>query len=196
MTGKGGLVEVSLLESVLDLQFEVFTTHLNDGGKEPQRGAVNSAHAYLAAPYGVYATADGHLALGMGSIPRLGELLGCEPLLVYDDPQRWFTERDSIKATLAAHLAGKTTAHWLAILEPADIWCSDVLDWSRLRAHDAFLALGMTQRVTRPNGAALDTTRCPIRIDGSVLTASRGAPAVGQDTAAIRGQLGLENDAQ
>src|SRR5690606_31077021 len=31
LTGQGGFVEVSLLESVLDLQFEVLTTHLNDG---------------------------------------------------------------------------------------------------------------------------------------------------------------------
>ena len=194
-TGLGGLVEVSLLESVLDLQFEVLTTHLNDGGSDPHRSAVNNAHAYLAAPYGIYATADGHLALGMGSVPRLGELLGCEPLLAYDDPNRWFTERDDIKARLAAHLAPQPTAHWLAILEPADVWCADVLDWSRLRAHDAFLALAMTQRVTRPNGAALDTTRCPIRIDGGLLTAGRGAPTVGQDTDAIRDELGRENDA-
>jgi crotonobetainyl-CoA:carnitine CoA-transferase CaiB-like acyl-CoA transferase len=33
--GIGGHVEVSLLESVLDFQFEVLTTHLNDGGKSP-----------------------------------------------------------------------------------------------------------------------------------------------------------------
>ena len=37
ITGEGGLVEVSLLESVLDFQFEVLTTHLNDGGKLPSR---------------------------------------------------------------------------------------------------------------------------------------------------------------
>ncbi len=30
-TGKGGLVESSLLESLLDFQFEVLTVHLNDG---------------------------------------------------------------------------------------------------------------------------------------------------------------------
>ena len=131
----------------------------------------------------------------MGSVPRLGELLGCEALLAYDDPKRWFTERDAIKATLAAHLRQKPTAHWLAILEPADVWCADVLDWSRLRAHDAFQALGMTQRVAHLNGATLETTRCPIRSDGALLTADRGAPTVGQDTAAIRDELGMENDA-
>jgi crotonobetainyl-CoA:carnitine CoA-transferase CaiB-like acyl-CoA transferase len=55
VTGKGGRVEVSLLESTLDLQFEVLSTFLNDGGKQPVRSSVNNAHAYLGAPYGIYA---------------------------------------------------------------------------------------------------------------------------------------------
>ena len=51
----------------------------------------------------------------------------------------------------------------------------------------------MTQLVSRRNGASLETTRCPIRIDGGLLTSSRGAPAIGEDTAAIRGELRAEN---
>jgi len=50
VTGEGGRVEISLMESILDYQFEVLTTHLNDGGLLPQRSAVNNAHAYLGAP--------------------------------------------------------------------------------------------------------------------------------------------------
>jgi crotonobetainyl-CoA:carnitine CoA-transferase CaiB-like acyl-CoA transferase len=190
VTGRGGLVEASLLESVLDLQFEVLTTHLNDGGKLPQRSAVNNAHAYLAAPYGIYQTADGWLALAMTPIPRLGELLGCPALVAYVDPASWFDERDAIKAMLAEHLATRATADWLALLEPGDVWCADVLTWPRLLAHGGFAALGMTQRVARANGAALETTRCPIRIDGALLTSERGAPTVGDDTAAIWRELG------
>ena len=38
-TQKSVLVEVSLLESILDVQFEVLTTYLNDGGKLPDRSA-------------------------------------------------------------------------------------------------------------------------------------------------------------
>ncbi|HEU5430244.1 MAG TPA: CaiB/BaiF CoA-transferase family protein [Thermomicrobiales bacterium] len=191
VTGRGALVEASLLESVLDLQFEVLTTHLNDGGKLPARSAVNNAHAYLAAPYGIYRTADGWLALAMTPIPRLGDLLGCPALLAYADPASWFDERDAIKAILAEHLAARVTDQWLALLEPGDIWCADVLTWPRLLAHGGFAALGMTQRVARANGAALETTRCPIRIDGALLTSERGAPTVGEDTAAIRQELDL-----
>src|ERR1041385_6089075 len=79
ITGNGGLVEVSLIESVLDLQFEVLTTHLNDGGQLPQRSTVNNGHAYLGAPYGIDRTPHGFIAIAMGSIVRLGELIGCAP---------------------------------------------------------------------------------------------------------------------
>jgi len=189
ITGQGGLVEVSLLESVLDFQFEVLTTHLNDGGLPPDRSAVNSAHAYLAAPYGIYPTADGYLAIAMMPVPPLGELIDCDELMAFTEPGRWFSERDAIKAILADHLRQRTTGAWLAILEPADVWCADVLTWPRLRAQEGFRALGMTQRVGRANGASLETTRCPIRVDGGILTSSRGAPTVGEHTGAIRAEL-------
>lgn len=185
VTGEGGRVEASLLESVIDFQFEVLTTYLNDGGRAPRRSSVNNAHAYLGAPYGIYATADGFIAIAMGSVPVLGRLLGCAPLLAYEDRKSWFTERDTIKAALAAHLFAQGTAHWLAILEPADIWCADVLTWERLFAHEGFRAADMVQEVTRANGARFRTTRCPIRIDGEVLKSPAGAPRVGEHNAAL-----------
>ena len=194
ITGRGGRVDVSLLESIVDLQFEVLTTHMNDGGRTPVRSARNNAHAYLSAPYGIYRTRDGHLALAMAAVPRLGDLLGCAPLAAYPDPATWFTERDAIKSHLANHLAGQSTAHWLAILEPADVWCADVLDWPRLLAHDAFAALEMTQEVHRANGASLRTTRCPIRIDGRLLTSALGAPRVGEANPVLDREFALADE--
>jgi crotonobetainyl-CoA:carnitine CoA-transferase CaiB-like acyl-CoA transferase len=185
ITGEGGRVEVSLLESILDLQFEVITTHLNDGEKTPQRSAVRNAHAYLGAPYGIYATADGHLALAMGSIPVLGELLECQALLAYHDSQSWFDRRDEIKGILRDHLATRDTAAWLAVLEPADIWCADVLSWTRLRDTEGYRALDMEQKILCPAGTPLRTLRCPIRIDGSISKSPVGAPAIGQHTVGI-----------
>jgi CoA:oxalate CoA-transferase len=184
VTGIGGKVEVSLLESILDLQFEVLTSYLNDGGKPPQRSAVNNAHAYLGAPYGIYATADGYLALAMGSILRLGELLDCPALATYTDPASLFDQRDEIKSILVHHLKHQTTQHWLSILEPADIWCADVLTWDSLFAHEAFRSLDMIQTVVRESdsqsGTTMRTTRCPIRIDGELLTSSLPAPRIGE----------------
>jgi CoA:oxalate CoA-transferase len=190
-TGRGGTVEISLLESVLDLQFEVTTTFLNDGGREPRRSAVNNGHAYLGAPYGIYATADGFLALAMGSIPRLGELLELPALAAFADPSSWFARRDEIKQLIADHLRAQPTRAWLARLEPADYWCTEVLSWPKLWETEAFRALDFVQEVTRDDGPTLRTTRCPITIDGRHLKSAQGAPRVGQHTAAIEAEFGL-----
>lgn len=191
VTGAGGRVEVSLLESILDLQFEVLTTYLNDGGKAPERSAVNSAHAYLGAPYGIYATADGYIALAMGSILRLGELLVCPALATYTDPASLFDQRDEIKSILVHHLKHQATTYWLAILEPADIWCADVLTWDRLFAHEGFKGLDMVQTVDSRPGAVMRTTRCPIRVDGEVLKSGVAAPKIGEHNAAIAAEFDL-----
>ncbi len=185
ISGAGAHVEVSLLESVLDLQFEVLTTHLNDGGKSPERSRVNNAHAYLGAPYGIYRTSNGFIALAMGSVVQLGKLLGCPALEGYGDPRSWFNERDRIKEILAAHLTGNTTEYWLGILEPTGYWCSDVLTWPGLLASEPFRALDMLQEVTCRGGSILRTTRCPIRIDGEIYKSAKPAPAVGEHTARI-----------
>ncbi|WP_248927517.1 CaiB/BaiF CoA transferase family protein [Paenibacillus hamazuiensis] len=189
VTGKGGYVEVSLLESILDLQFEVLTTHLNDGGKLPERSAVNNAHAYLGAPYGIYRTSDGYIALAMGSVIQLGQLLECEALAAFHDPSTWFTCRDEIKAILSGHLAKRPTAYWIFRLEPADYWCADVLNWKQLLEHEAFRALHMTQTTVNGSGAALATTRCPIRIDGKMLLSPVGAPKIGEHNSKIKAEV-------
>jgi crotonobetainyl-CoA:carnitine CoA-transferase CaiB-like acyl-CoA transferase len=191
VTGKGGRVDVSLLESTLDLQFELLTTYLNGDGSLPKRSHLGSASAYLSAPYGVYRTADGFLALAMNPIERLGDLLACEALKLYENKNTWFEHRDTIKQILWDHLQTKSTAEWLDILEPADIWCADVLTWPRLLEHDGFKALQMLQEVENGSGAKLVTTRCPIRIDGKRLTARRGAPKVGEHTTQIHQDYGL-----
>ena len=191
LNGKGGKVEVSLLESTLDLQFEVLTTHLNDGGKLPQRSAVNNAHAYLGAPYGIYSTSNGYIALAMGSVARLGALLGCPALTAFTDAASLFSRRDEIKSIFAKHLLTDTTEHWLSILEADDIWCADVLTWPQLIAHDAFKVLNMVQTVSRGRGIDMKTTRCPIRIDGEVFLSSKGAPRLGEDTEALVREFSL-----
>jgi len=189
--GRGALVETSLIEALLAFQFEVLTTHLNDGGHLPERAAVAGAHAYVGAPYGVYRTADGWLALAMvPSLAALGDLLGVD--LAGRDAR---AERDAIKALVAQTLAGQGTAQWLAVLQPADIWCAEVLDWPALRASPVWAQLDMEREVTR-DGVTLRTVRGPVRIDGAVPGNGRAAPALGADTARIRQELAPRHAAQ
>lgn len=186
VTGQGGIVETSLIEALLDFQFEVLTTHLNDGERPPRRSAFRNAHAYLAAPYGVYDTANGYLALAMTHLATLGKLLNVPELEAISDSAEGFRRRDELKYLIARRLKEKTTEQWLEILNAADIWCAEVLDWPTLRASEAFQQLAMVQTLRNRHGVEILTTRSPIRIDNSLLTSDRSAPAVGQHTEAIQ----------
>jgi crotonobetainyl-CoA:carnitine CoA-transferase CaiB-like acyl-CoA transferase len=188
VTGKGGRVDVSLIETAIDLQFEHLSVHLNRDEAMPARSGVSNGNVYLAAPYGIYATADGYLALAMTPVGKLGDVIGL-PALGSFAPATWFAERDAIKALIRDHLATRATADWLALLEPAGIWAAPVVDWPALRAEPGFAALGATQTVRSPDGAELSLTRCPIRIDGAILISSRAAPRLGADRAAIDQEL-------
>jgi CoA:oxalate CoA-transferase len=191
ITGRGGLVETSLIEALLDFQFEVLTTHLNDGRRPPRRSAYRNAHAYLAAPYGVYDTADGYLAIAMTNLPTLGKLLELPELEKISDPGDGFRNRDSIKQTIARRLKEQSSEHWLEILNAADIWCSEVLDWPKLCASEAFRQLDMVQTLRDEANVEILTTRLPLRLDGNVLKNERLAPKVGQHNAIIDEEFGL-----
>lgn len=193
-TGQGGCVESSLLESMLDLQFELISANLFDPSVVVNRGAGNSAHAFLPAPYGLYETSDGYLAIAMTPIPELGKLLGVD-LNQYKDPKSWWSDQEIIMKTLSAALVTNTTEYWLNILDGADIWCAPVLTLPELISHEGFKAIDMVQETSRKGRDGLEvkipTTRSPLRIDGKTIKNSSGAPHVGQDTEKIRREFGI-----
>jgi crotonobetainyl-CoA:carnitine CoA-transferase CaiB-like acyl-CoA transferase len=192
VTGQGSHVETSLIEALIDFQFEVLTTHLNDGCRLPRRSSFRSAHAYLAAPYGVYPAKDGFLAIAMTPIPKLADLLEIESLAPYrDQPATWFTARDEIKAIIAQRIAQKSVEDWLTILEPADIWCAKVLNWQEMMESDGFKVLDMLQTVTREDDVSIRTTRSPLRVDGVRAKVERAAPRIGEHSEKIRAEFGL-----
>lgn len=185
-TGKGVLVEVSLLESVLDVQFEAITSFLNDGGKLPERGDVKgSAHAFLSAPYGVYQSQDGYISLAMGDLIFIGNTLEVD-LNKYADKQDWFTFRDEIRELLAEKIITQTSDYWLNLLQKEGIWCGKVLNYEELDNQIFVNELQLKQTVQNSAGEKLVTTRSPIQLDGKILTSSKAAPKVGENNLAIQ----------
>lgn len=192
LKGEGSHVQTSLLEALVDFQFEVLTTYLNDGRRMPKRSGFRSAHAYLAAPYGVYEAKDGFIAIAMTPIPRLRDLMALDALAPYcDDPASWFTERDAIKKLIAGAIAERSVDEWMSVFEPADIWCSPVLDWDDLMQSEGFDILDLLQTVEREDNVSIRTTRSPIRVNGERPKVGRAAPRVGEHTAAIFKEFGL-----
>jgi crotonobetainyl-CoA:carnitine CoA-transferase CaiB-like acyl-CoA transferase len=187
-TGQGAHVETSLLEALLSFQFEVLTTHLNDGHQPPARAAQGGAHAYIGAPYGLYPTADGWLALAMTpSLTALGQLMGLD-LAGFEG--QGLARRDAIKAAIAAVTPTRTTAAWLAALQPADIWCAEVMDWPALRTHPVWAQLAIDRTFAR-DGFAFHGIAGPLRLNGARPAPVTAAPRLGADTATIITDFGL-----
>lgn len=191
LDGEGGLVQVSMLESILDFQFEALTCFFNDGRQLPVRSRISNGNAYVPAPYGIYKTADGYLSLAMNDVPLLGRLLGCPALEIYTDSSQWFDKRDDIKEILGMHLLTRSVDEWLSMLQPADIWCAKVLNYDQLMRETGYKMLNMELKVRTSNGLSIKTTRCPIRIDGQVVFSETGAPLLGEHNERIDAEFGL-----
>src|SRR5436189_4225114 len=190
-SNEGALVQVSMLESILDFQFEVLTCYYNDGYLLPQRSAINNAHAYVAAPYGIYKTEDSFLALAMTDIVKLGELIGCIELAKFLNKDDWFDQRDEITKLRAGHLHSNTNQHWLSILEKEGIWCAPVFNYEELMKQEPFQQLNMVMKVKTGKGFMVETTRCPIQVNGSILTSETGAPLLGEHNSFIDKKFNL-----
>lgn len=180
---EGALIEISLLESMLDFQFELLTTYYTNH-QQPQRSKINNGHPLLSAPYGIYKTADGYLALAMMEIQVLANAIACPGLESFSQEQT-FAKRDEIKKILAAHIITQKTIHWLAALQKEDLWAMEVLDWEKMLQHDAYKTLEMEQAIYAGD-EKIFTTRCPIRINGEKLYADKPAPQLGEHNEKVK----------
>lgn len=186
VSGEGGLVEVDLLSSAIDMTLEQFTCFLNDGHTQPRRHEIGNANPYQPAPYGIYRTTDGYLAFAMTPLDRVSEILDAPAIADYSQDEA-FQKLNEIKRIVADIIKTRPTEHWVIVLESAGVWCAPVLDWSGFSGTDGFAALDFVQTIRSSSGAEAQTTRLPLRIDGQTLTSSAAGPLLGADTAAIFG---------
>ncbi len=189
-TGLGAHVETSLLEALIDMQFEFLTTYLNNGQIPPERLSTGSAHGYLPAPYGVYDTADGHLALAMSSLTQLGDLLDLPDLKIYEhNPATAFQNKDLIRHRLQTKLYTRSAANWETELTAQGIWCAKVLDWSQMLQTEIMQSLQMTS--PPDSKPAVHTIASPLRMNGNRPAPATRAPALDAQGNAILEEYGL-----
>ena len=172
-----------MMESLLDFQFELLTTYYTNH-QQPQRSKINNGHPLLSAPYGIYKTADGYLALAMMDLKALSNAIGCVATEIFLQEQA-FAQRDVIKKILADFIITQKTAHWLMLLQNKGLWAMEVLDWEKMLQHEAYKILGMEQVIYAGNEKIL-TTRCPVRINGEKLYADKPAPQLGEHNEKIK----------
>ncbi|MFN8618298.1 MAG: CoA transferase [Dehalococcoidia bacterium] len=121
VTGKGQLVDVSLMESQMAL-CENAIVRQSAFGEAPSRQG--SRHP-LVAPFGPYPTADGWIVIAnVKEWELFAALIGHDEMAV---DERFATNRarlenvDTLEAELGAAIRARTTDEWFALLEPANV---------------------------------------------------------------------------
>ena len=115
-TGEGQLVSVNMLDAAIAVQMQELSI-FSVGGVAQDRGREPHGHCYIRAPYGVFPTADGYLALAMPSLSVLGELLGSDELSAMKDHVDGHTRRDDINTIVQVALLKRTTSDWLDCID-------------------------------------------------------------------------------
>jgi crotonobetainyl-CoA:carnitine CoA-transferase CaiB-like acyl-CoA transferase len=192
-TGEGQHVDVSLFDTAVALQCQELAAFLNLE-RRFERSEAGIAGAWLSAPFGIYRTADGHLALAMGSLAVLGELLEEPRLAAFDDPRRAYDDRDEVYAIVQERLAGRGTAEWLELLATKDVWCAPVQTFDDLVRDPQVAHNELLTTVERPGGGELRVVGVPVRFSATPGTIRSGPPAVGQHTDEVLAEAGYTVD--
>ncbi|CAN7606767.1 CoA transferase [Pseudorhodoferax sp. LjRoot39] len=186
-TGKGSLVEVSMMSSLLSLSVYNATRYFVTG-ETPKR--MGSRHPGVV-PYGQYAGSDGNILLSTfsdGSWKKI--VLAMDRPDLAEDP-RFITaasrvlHRDACDAVLSAVFAEFTAAEIVRRLEVAGIPCGVVRSLGEALEVEAASGSGSITDVEYPgNVGSIRSVRIPIKFDGAWCPA-RPAPALGQDNAML-----------
>jgi crotonobetainyl-CoA:carnitine CoA-transferase CaiB-like acyl-CoA transferase len=192
--GGGQRVDASLLSSTLAVLVNQAQNAFVEGRPPDRRG---NAHPNIV-PYETFATADGELAVAVGSErqwPRFCDALGLSSLA---DDARFATNgdrvvhRDALRPILAARLAEHPTADWVAMLDTAGIPCGPIADVTAAFASPAAQARGMLVTVEHPALGVLRQAGIPIGLTATPGSIRTAPPLLGEHTDEILVEAGLD----
>jgi crotonobetainyl-CoA:carnitine CoA-transferase CaiB-like acyl-CoA transferase len=193
-SGRGGHLDVNLMNAALALQQSALTSYLADGQLPRPMGSA----APYAAPNEAFPTADGWImvaAYNGGRWERLCAVLGV-PQLAADprfasSPQR-VANRPAMCAALGERFRGGSTAHWLALLQAADILCARVADYDDVAQHPQVAANHMIATVADSALGDIRMPAFPINSAESAQLPYAPAPRKGADAWGILDRAGFE----
>jgi crotonobetainyl-CoA:carnitine CoA-transferase CaiB-like acyl-CoA transferase len=191
--GRGGQLDVNLLNCALTLQQSSITSFLADGELPVRAGSA----APYAAPNQAFETRDGWLMIA-AYMPdrwkRLCEVLGLQQLGVdprfASSPTR-VAHRHELVELLTAVLKRRTTDEWLAVLRAADILCARVGTYEDVLRHPQVVANGMLAEAEHPLHGRVRMPGFPVDSAQANAQGHRPAPACGQHTRQVLREAGL-----
>jgi crotonobetainyl-CoA:carnitine CoA-transferase CaiB-like acyl-CoA transferase len=192
-TGQGCRVDASLMQSALDLQAESLVAWINSPAKPPGPQAFRHvAGWYYAAPYGVYPTKDGHMALSLSPLETLAKAIDEPQLATFSNTDPW-TRQDEISELIAQRLKTGTTDHWAARMEPLKIWYAPVQGYAEIVEDPQVKHMKslVTVRGEGDTGAPVTLVNHAVVYDGQSAEVRLPPQPLGAQTAEVLRELGL-----
>jgi len=193
----GQRIDVSLLQSTLAVLVNQAQNALVTGRAPIRRG---NAHPSIV-PYETFRTADGEIAIGVGSERqwvRLGPAMDL-PELARD--ARFATNgdrvehRDALIPILAGRFATRSSAHWLQALDAAGIPAGPILDLPAAFSSPQAEALGARVALEHPELGAVDQVGIPFELSATPAAIRLPPPMLGEQTDEILAEAGYSPDA-
>jgi crotonobetainyl-CoA:carnitine CoA-transferase CaiB-like acyl-CoA transferase len=192
-TGKGGVVEVSMLEAMMHFAVEPFTGYFALGAVPTALDRPRLAQAF------VLRCRDGKLiGIHMSSIEKFWTnfVLAIDGQALAEDTR--FQERLSridnyelLLDELNLIFARADRAHWIARLDKVDVPFGAVNSIPEALADPQARHLGMAVPVVGRSEGAEEAIRPPFNFDGDHARRVKAAPTIDEDGAAIRGTLAI-----
>ncbi len=197
-TNRGRYVTTSLFEAQLGLHVNT-AMNMFLSGEVP--GRLGSAHPNPA-PYQAFAARDGYLVIAAGNdrlYQRLCAVIG-RPELADDarfrtNPDR-VTHREELVSCLEVALAAKNVAGWCSVLEEHGVPVAPILDIGEVYAHPHTRDLGIVRWVEHATAGSIPQVASPLSLDGRRLAPRSAPPTLGQHTAEVLTELGVDERTQ
>ena len=175
--GIGQRVEVDLFSTAMSVQCQEISAIVNLG-VDTERSVAGIAQPWLSAPFGIYRTVDGWLALSMAALEDIAPLVGDDGLAGLD---AW-ADRDQVKQRLDLVIPARTTQEWLDTLIPAGVWSARVR--TTKEAVDELRADGseLVCTVDHPRAGRIELIGCPITLSETPWSLRLVPPLVGEHT--------------
>jgi formyl-CoA transferase len=199
-TGQGQFVEVAMLDAAIIALASALGVFMDGDTSVPAR--TGNRHPALAmAPYNVYETRDGHIAIFTASDRHwesITKVLGREDLLTHPDyattPGR-AAKVEQIDAMVTAWTRARTKNEVMATLTEAHVPCAPVRTAAEVVADPHLNARGVWKEIEHPRRGKTKVPISPIRLHGAEPAVARPAPLLGQDTDRVLTELlGLTAD--
>jgi len=192
-TGKGQEIKTNLLSSAIAFQMQDFFTihNLNMHFERPESGI---AHPGNPAPFGTYKTLDGAISIAMNPWETLVQALGDESLMEYNDPQILFDQRDEIFYRIEKITMTKTTAAWLDIMLPQDLWVAQVNNQADVAADPQVRHNNSFIEIDHPKAGKLTVTNIPFTMSETPGEIRRPSPLIGEHGPEILADLGFSDE--